>query len=144
MQILIHSWCINMSYFDTYSLTILLGGWFSRSISMLHIFNRPGVAWADLQSPQLLSDWFIDSLSDPFPQNLQNIITTKLLEQESLNFETMFTTPCVSCVMFHTSCATCQVSRVMCLKHFVYLDKFVELAVGGSVINGATPSSFET
>ena len=40
------------------------------------VINRPGVAGAVLQTP--LSN--IQSLSDPFPPNLQNIITPKTLE----------------------------------------------------------------
>ena len=51
------------------------------------IINRPGVAGAVLQTPLLLrregafvTHLFIDTLTDPFPPNLQNIITPKPLE----------------------------------------------------------------
>ena len=44
------------------------------------VFNRPGVAGAVLQSPPLVTDWFIDLLSHHFPPYLQTIITTKPLE----------------------------------------------------------------
>ena len=44
----------------------------------LIVFDRPSVAGAVLQTPLLLIDSFI--LTDPFPQNLQNIFTPKLLE----------------------------------------------------------------
>ena len=45
--------------------------------SVCHIFNRPGVAGADLQTPLLLiylSEWE----SQPIPPNLYNIIIPKL------------------------------------------------------------------
>ena len=42
-------------------------------ITILHIVNKPGVAAAVLQTPLSL----IESVSDPFPPNLQNIITPK-------------------------------------------------------------------
>ena len=45
----------------------------------IHIFNRPDVAGAGLQTPSSLNK----PLTDPFPPNLQNIITTKPLELES-------------------------------------------------------------
>ena len=41
------------------------------------IFNRRGVAGAVLQSPASLIDSLIHSFSNPFPPNLQNIITPK-------------------------------------------------------------------
>ena len=44
------------------------------------IFNRPGVAGAVLQSPSLLINSFIESVSHPFPPNLQNNITPKSKE----------------------------------------------------------------
>ena len=61
------------------------------------------------------------------------------------NFETMFTAPCVSHIRCQLSCVMCQVSGVPC--HICFCNKTknnnnVELLVGGSVINGATPSSF--
>ena len=55
----------------------------------------------------------------------------------------------MSRVTCHMSRVTCHMSRVMC--HFLFFiffyliffpDKVVELIGGGSVINGATPSSF--
>ena len=56
----------------------------------------------------------------------------------------------LSCVTCHISCVTCHVSRVTCHMScvtchffcFFLFDKVVKLVVGGSVINGATPSSF--
>ena len=44
----------------------------------------------------------------------------------------------VSRVMCHVSRVTCHMSHVF---FFVFFDKLVELIGGGSVINGATPSS---
>ena len=38
------------------------------------IINRPGVAGAVLQTPPLLIDWFMDSLSDGFWKYLQNSV----------------------------------------------------------------------
>ena len=55
-------------------------GWILKFCS---IFNRPGVAGAVIQSPPLLTDWFIDLFSHPFSPNLQTIITTKPLELAS-------------------------------------------------------------
>ena len=43
-------------------------------------FNRPGVAGAALQTPSTFIHSLIDSVTDPFPPNLQTIITPKLLE----------------------------------------------------------------
>ena len=48
----------------------------------------------------------------------------------------------VSRVTCHVSRVTCHVSRVRFF--FFFFDKVVELIGGGSVINGATPSSFPT
>ena len=48
----------------------------------------------------------------------------------------------VSGVTCHVSCVTCHMSHVTC--HFFFLlDKVLELIGGGSVINGATPSSLK-
>ena len=47
---------------------------------MADVVNRPGVAGAVLQTPSSLINSLIDSLTDPFPQNLQNIITPEPLE----------------------------------------------------------------
>ena len=41
------------------------------------MFNRPGVAKAVLKTPSSLIHSFINSVSHPFPPNLQNIITPK-------------------------------------------------------------------
>ena len=41
------------------------------------MFNRPGVARAVLQTPWSLIQSVSQSVSDPFPPNLQNIITSK-------------------------------------------------------------------
>ena len=44
--------------------------------------------------------------------------------------------------MCHVSCVTCHMSHVMFLFVCLFLEKVVEHIDGGSVINGATPSSF--
>ena len=56
-----------------------------------------------------------------FWKYLQNSVYPKPLELGCWNFETMFTTPCVSCftchvshVTCHVSCVTCHVSHVTC------------------------------
>ena len=61
-----------------------------------------------------LIDWFINSVSEPFPPNLLIIITTKPLELGSWNFERMFTPHHVSYVRCHMSGVRCQVSGVRC------------------------------
>ena len=44
----------------------------------VEVFNRPGVAGAVLQSPSsLIINSLIDSLTDAFPPDLQNISTPK-------------------------------------------------------------------
>ena len=53
----------------------------------------------------------------------------------------------MSCVTCHMSRVTCHMSRVTYIYIFFYflfffLYKLVELVGGGSVINGATPSSY--
>ena len=60
----------------------------------------------------------------------------------------MFTPHNVSHVTCHMSRVTCHVSHVTCqVSHFIFIffffsDKVVEHIGGGSVINGASPSSF--
>ena len=75
-----------------------------------NLFNRPGVVRAVLQTPLLL----INSMSPPFPPNLQTIITPKPLDLGTWDFYTMFTTPCVPHDTCHMSGVTCQVSVVRC------------------------------
>ena len=54
----------------------------------------------------------------------------------------------MSCVLCHVSCAICHVSRVPChMSHVTFIiffaDNVVKVVGGGSVINGATSSSFD-
>ena len=85
------------------------------------VFNRPIVAGAVFQTHTLLINWLINWVSQPFPPNLQNIITPKSWELESWNCERMCTLhhlshvrrP-VSCVLCPVSCVRCQVSGVRC------------------------------
>ena len=97
-------------------------------------------------TPSLLSH----GLSNGLWKYLHNSVYPKLLELGSCNFETMFTTPCVSRVKCHVSCATCHMSHFMChLWHdtcqvsqvIIYFFNYnlFELVGGGSVINGAYP-----
>ena len=48
----------------------------------------------------------------------------------------------MSRVTFHMSCVTCHVSRVTCPVSQKKRGQSGETSCGGSVINGATPSSF--
>ena len=55
----------------------------------------------------------------------------------------MFTAPFVSCVTSHISHNTCHISHVTLKRKKKKSCKWVELDGGGSVINGATPSSLQ-
>jgi hypothetical protein len=79
--------------------------------------------------------WFICSVSDLFLQNLLNIIVPKTFKLWTWNFDTIFTSPCISCVKCHVSCVTCNVSHVT--YHALKNYKWVVLLVGGTDINGA-------
>ena len=113
-----------------------------------------------------MSEWFFSSRSS---KHLQNIKTPKPLELKSWIFERMFTPHHLSYVMCHMSCVTCQVPPVTCqlscvTSHvlpvfflFFFSKSFIEIifkkgktkkkeqrcesSKGGSVINGAYPSS---
>ena len=86
----------------------------------------------------------IDSVTAPFPPNLQQTVIPKPLELGCWNFERMFTFLHLSHVTCHMSRFTCHMSRVTCHMSGVtwnsfFLDKVVKLVVVGSVINGAFP-----
>ena len=102
------------------------------------VFNRPGVAGPVLQAASSL----INSASGPFPPNLQDIIKTKNLELETLNFERMFTSYHVSHVTCHISCVRCHVTDFVLLLFFrtKWLRKLMERLLS----MGPTPSSFLT
>ena len=68
----------------------------------IFFINRHGVAGSVLQSPSLLILQLIQSVSHPFPPNLQYIITPKPWELGSWRFERIFTL------------TTCQMSGVKC------------------------------
>ena len=80
----------------------------------IKIINRPGVARAVLQTASSLIDWLIQSVREPFPPDLQSIITPKPLELESWFFERMFTPHHVSHVLCHVSHVMCHLSPVTC------------------------------
>ena len=87
----------------------------ARNLPLLHpkpygIVTRPVVAWAVLQTPSSFVKWH----SHPFPPNLQNINAPKLLDLGTWNFETMFTTSCLSRVMCHMTCFTCHMTCFTC------------------------------
>ena len=84
-----------------------------------------------------------DLLTDA--QNLQNTFTPKPWELGTWHFETMITTPCVSCNMCHMSPVKRHMSCVRCHESILKKKrkKVVELVGGGSVINRATPYSLE-
>ena len=58
--------------------------------------------------------WFIHSLTNPFPPNIQDIINPKPLDQGSWIFERMITFHHVSHVTCQVSGVTCHVSLVRC------------------------------
>ena len=47
--------------------------------------------------------WFNNLVTHPFPPNLQSIITPQPLELRTWNFDTIFTTSCVSCDTYHVT-----------------------------------------
>ena len=70
-----------------------------------YIFNRPRVAWANLQTSLL--NWFIlNWVGHPSVQNLQDTVYPKPKELGSWNCEKMFTPP----PMCHMSQVMCQMS----------------------------------
>ena len=111
------------------------------------IINRPCEAGA-VQTALSLIHSLIQSVHEPFPPDLQNILTPKPLELESWFFlENFNPTPCVtrhvSRVTCHVSRVTCHVSPVTCKKNqqqkhlnfFIKqkkLDNVVELVGGAS------------
>ena len=133
------------------------------------IINRPGVARAVLQSASWLIHSLIQSLSQPFPPNLQNIINHKPEELGSWNSERMLTpynmshvkchmsnvtcqmshVAChvshVTCDMWHVKChmshVTCHMSHVTC--HFFFFDKVVKHIGGGLLSTGPTLTIFD-
>ena len=72
-------------------------------------------------------------MSHPFFQNLPDNVCPKLEKLGSWSFERMFTPHHVPNVTCHVSCVT---------YFFLGGDKVLEIVYGGSVINGAYPSSF--
>ena len=61
-----------------------------------------------------LNTFVFHSVCDPFVQNLQGAVDSKLLDLGSWNFERMFTPNHVSRVTCYVSSVTCQVSGVKC------------------------------
>ena len=77
------------------------------------IFNRPDVAGA------------VHWVSDPFPPNLQNIITPKL-SSELKFWENIHLPPCVTCQVWRV---TCHVSHVRCQVSGVFIHVVRPLVV---------------
>ena len=103
---------------------------------LFYIFNRPGVAGAVLKSPLLLINSFSQSVSHPFPPNLQDTFTSKPYELGTWNFERMFTSLNVSDVTCHLSCVTCQMSHVTChVSHVCYQQALPRLVLWRGKIN---------
>ena len=112
-------------------INILLVRTITKEIWQFKVFNRPGVAGAVLQTPLWLINWLTHSSLSKY---LQNTFTPKPWELG----------PHLSCVIFHVSCVTCHISYAMYHKKIkINADKAVEFVVGGSVINGAIPSSLK-
>ena len=101
------------------------------------ISSRPSVAGAVPQSAL----WFIHSLSQPFPPNLQNIINNKPEELGSWNFERMFTPQNLSHVTCRKSGVTCHVTCVT--GHMSHVTFFFFWQSGEAFRwRGPIPSSF--
>ena len=99
----------------------------------------------------LVIKWLIDSVSDPFPPNIQDIISPKPLELGSWHFERIFIPPHhASHVTCHVSHLTCQVSGVRChvpcffSSCFFSRTKWWSLSVEGLLSMGPTLSSLDT
>ena len=102
------------------------------------LINRPGVAWAVLQTPPLLINWLTDWW---FFEISSKLCVSQTVKARKLKFWGNVHYPL--CVMCHMSCVTCHVSHVTChmshVKCHVSHVNLVELVGGGSVINGAYP-----
>ena len=77
-----------------------------------HLFTDP-------VQPGLFYKHLCDSLTHPFPPNLQDTFTPKPYELRTRNFEKMFTSLHVSHVTCHISRVTCHILWVMCHKSHV-------------------------
>ena len=82
-----------------------------------------------------------NSLSQPFPPNLQDIIKYKPKELRSWNIEKIFTPHNKSHVICHLLHVTCHVSQVMChVSHITFFfERVMKIFGGGSVIKRAYP-----
>ena len=101
------------------------------------IVNRTGVPVA---VPQ-----FINSATDAFSPDLQNIITPKLWKLGTWNFERRFTSSLLSHLMCHVSHVTCDMSCVtwhMSLEYVFFFTKGCILLMEGPLSTELTPSSF--
>ena len=105
------------------------------------IFNRSGVVEAVLQSALWFIDSFSQSVSQPFPPNIQNIINHKPEELGSWNLRecsppTTYHMSHVACLVLCVtmSCVICHMSHI-----FFFFYKVLKLIGGGSLINGAYP-----
>ena len=92
----------------------------------------------------LVTDSLIQSVSEPVPQYLHNIINHKQSELVSWNFERMFIpqTCHVSHVTCHMSHVTCHVSHVTFFLLLFFCTIWWSLSVEGLLSTGPTPSSF--
>ena len=79
-------------------------------VAQPHIFNKPGVAGAVLQTPSSLIQSVSQSVTHPLWKYFQTIITSKPLELRTWHFDTMFTIPYVS----HVTCHMSHVTQKMC------------------------------
>ena len=75
-----------------------------------YLFTRTGVAGAALQTASSLIHSLIQSVSDPFPPNLQDTFNTKPYELGTWHFERMFTSLQVSHITCHVSHVRCHMS----------------------------------
>ena len=83
--------------------------------SHIPIFNRPvKPGLLNKHRRHSLIHSLTHSASDPLWKYLKNLITPKPLKLGTWNFETMFTTPCLSHVLCPVSLFTCYMSGVRC------------------------------
>ena len=113
---------------------------------LFSVFNRPCVAGAVIEEKNFVTHSLIQSVSHPFPQNLQNAFTPKPSELGSGHLREC--SPPTNCHLTHVIChissvtcylppVTCHLSHVMFFVCFIVFYKLEKLFGRGSVINGA-------
>ena len=105
-------------------------------VEIFKLFNRHGVARAELQRPLSL----IKLLSHHLWKYLQETLMSKPEEQGSWHFERRFTSPHLLGVTCHMSHVMCHMSRVTChMYFFLFFLQVLKLIGVGSSIKEAYP-----